>query len=282
MNRRTRITSAAAAAALVALAASGCEALDPSPATITPILVTATDPLPVVPIVATETPPVTAVVQVTGADILPTQPTRTATATAPPPMTMTPTFTPSPSDTPVDSEAGAAFAPVGMAPGDVQAVAACATVPQGPFAAIYESRTEIRDGLGCALAGATSASSAYQTFQNGAMVWLSSLGSPPQPTIYVLFNNGTYQRLNDTFQEGVDPDSAGQTPPEGLTEPVRGFGKVWRDAPGVRDGLGWATSGEIAGSAQVQLFERGEMMALSQTGQTVVAITGAPGMWSAH
>src|SRR5690606_27384742 len=139
------------------------------------------------------------------------------------------------------------------------------TLPQGSFAAIYEGRAEIREGLGCALSGATSASSAYQTFQNGAMVWLSSLGSPPQPAIYVLYNNGTYQRLNDTFQEGVDPESGGNTPPEGLTEPVRGFGKVWRDTPGVRDGLGWATSGEIGGSAQVQLFERGEMIALSQT-----------------
>ena len=35
-----------------------------------------------------------------------------------------------------------------------------------------------------------------------------------------------------------DPDII---PPEGYYEPVRGFGKVWREERGVREHLGWAT-----------------------------------------
>jgi hypothetical protein len=114
------------------------------------------------------------------------------------------------------------------------------------------------------------------------MIWLSSLGSSPQPVIYVLFNNGTYQRFNDTFQEGVDQASSGAQPPSGMLEPVRGFGKVWRESSGVRDTLGWAISGESGGSGQVLLFERGEMVYVSQAGQVYVLITGAPGTWSAR
>jgi hypothetical protein len=63
---------------------------------------------------------------------------------------------------------------------------------------------------------------------------------------------------------------------------VRGFGKVWRDNGTVRDTLGWAMSGEAGGTAQIQLFERGEMVYVAQAGQTYLLVTGAPGTWSAR
>ncbi|WP_162909860.1 hypothetical protein [Aggregatilinea lenta] len=269
-----------AAVLALALVLSGCGVLNPAPATVTPIPISPTDALPVVPIVATETPAVTSVIPATEVvSILPTAAERTTTPTPPPPITMTPTFTPSPTDTPVTPNA-AAYAPVGAAPGE--STGACATAPEGSFATIYAADPQIQTGLGCPLSGSTPTSSAYTTFQNGLMVWVASLGSPPQSVIYVLFNNGTYQRLTDTFTEGVDPSSTGMAPPEGFAEPVRGFGKVWRDTPGVREGIGWASSGEIAGAAQVQLFERGEMLALTQSGQTFIFIAGAPGTWTAR
>jgi hypothetical protein len=33
-------------------------------------------------------------------------------------------------------------------------------------------------------------------------------------------------------------------PPPGLYQPIRGFGKLWRTHPEVRDRLGWATAPE--------------------------------------
>lgn len=261
---------------------SGCGSLRNAPPTVTPIIVTATADQSMMPIVATETP--TPVMQTADVSMLPTQgPTSTATVTTstPAPITMTPTFTPTATDTPVTPDAQPGYLPVGGVAGEPVS-GGCAVAPQGGFGNIYQGDAAIQTALGCPLTGATAGSSAYQPFQNGVMFWVSSLGSQPQPVIYALFNNGTYQRFNDTFVEGVDPSSGGATPPEGLIEPVRGFGKVWRDSAAVHDTLGWATAGESGGSVQVQVFERGEMIYISQTGQTYILVTGAPGTWSAR
>jgi hypothetical protein len=87
-------------------------------------------------------------------------------------------------------------------------------MPQGVFGAIFQSDPNIQVALGCPLAiSASSVGSAYQPFQNGLMIWVSSLGAQPQSAIYALYNNGTYQRFNDTFQDGVDPASSGASPP---------------------------------------------------------------------
>jgi serine/threonine-protein kinase len=270
---------------ILGLAVSGCGSLRETEPTWTPIMVTATPDGPILPIVATETPTATSVLLSTDISLLPTlNTTRTATPTLPAPITMTPSFTPTHTDTPVTQDAPGAFAAVGGAVGSGEGSSGeCSTTPQGGFGAIYQGDSTTQTALGCPLTGSsTTANSAYQPFQNGVMIWLSSLGSLPQPVIYVLFNNGTYQRFNDTFQDGVDPASSGAQPPEGLLEPVRGFGKVWRESSGVRDTLGWASAGESGGSGQVLLFERGEMVYVSQAGQTYILITGAPGTWSAR
>lgn len=268
---------------MIVLAVSGCGLMQDTPPTVTPIVITATPVPQIVPIVATETPKPTSVLAATNAVALPTQGARTATPTPAPPITMTPSFTPTTTDTPV-TQGAVNFLPVGGFGSGVGGGAGCANVPQGTFGAIYQGDPNLPAALGCPLAPAgINASSAYQPFQNGFMVWVSTLGAQPQSAIYVFYNNGTYQRFNDTFVEGVDPASGGAVPPAGgLLEPVRGFGKVWRDNPGVSGALGWATTGESGGSAQVLLFERGEMLSITQTGQTYILITGAPGTWTAR
>ena len=267
---------------LAVFSLGGCGLLnDPAP-TVTPIYITATPEAPVLPIVATETPQATNVVFATSAALLPTavQITRTATPSPLPPITMTPSFTPTHTDTPVTPGAVGFYGAVG---GNVGSTT-CASSPQGIFGAIYQGDADIAAALGCAVGGASSATSAYQNFQNGLMLWVSSLGAQqPQGVIYALASSGSYQRFNDTWVEGVDPDSGGAEPPSaGLSEPVRGFGKIWRENSSVRDALGWATSGENGGSATVQVFERGEMIAVPQTGQTYIMLSGAPGSWIAR
>src|SRR5262245_60288081 len=43
-----------------------------------------------------------------------------------------------------------------------------------------------------------------------------------------------------------DQVSGGEKPPAGLYEPIRGFGKLWRSNPQVRNTLGWAAGPEQA------------------------------------
>lgn len=274
---------------LLALAAAligGCGSLRDAPPTPEPIYVTATDEPLVLPIVATETPSLTPEASLTVAALLPTPDlsTRTPTATRPAPITMTPTFTPTTTDTPGAPGGPGAYGPVG---GGVDTVLAgddsCETAPQGAIGAIYQSDPNLQSALGCPLTSAPlSVSAAHQSYQNGLMLWVSSIGTAPQPAIYALLNDGTYQRLNDTFIEGVDPESVGSQPPEGLLEPRRGFGKAWRDNPPVRDRIGWASSPETPSSAQVLPFERGEMVRVDGLGQTFVFVSGAPGTWRAR
>jgi hypothetical protein len=265
---------------------AGCGSTRDTPLTPLPIYVTATDSPLVLPIVATETPSPTPEASLTAAALLPTADlsTRTPTPTRPAPITMTPTFTPTATDTPGTPGAPGAYGPVG---GGVDAVLAgaeaCESGPQGVMGAIYQSDPALQAALGCPLATAAfPVGGAYQQYQNGRMIWVSSLGAVPQPAIYALLNDGTYQRLNDTFVEGVDPESVGSVPPEGLLEPRRGFGKAWRENPPVRDRIGWAAAPEMPASAQVLPFERGEMIAVDSLGQTFVFVSGAPGTWTAR
>jgi len=110
------------------------------------------------------------------------------------------------------------------------------------------------------------------------MIWSSRYGWIEQPIIYVLYDTGIYEMVEDMFQEGVDPESSGLTPPTGLYEPIRGFGKVWREVSSVRSGLGWATKPEVGGNGQFQAMDHGEIIWLSETGHTYV-FTDADMRW---
>lgn len=273
--------------ALAAALIAGCGSLRDAPPTPEPIYVTATDDPLMLPIVATETPSATPEATLTVGALLPTLDlsTRTPTPTRPAPITMTPTFTPTTTNTPGTPGGPGAYGPVG---GGVDTALAgeddaCGTTPQGIMGAIYERDPNLQSTLGCPLASAPiPVSGAHQSYQNGLMLWVSSVGVAPQPAIYALLNDGTYQRLNDTFVEGVDPESVGSQPPEGLLEPRRGFGKAWRENPSVRDRIGWASSPETPTGTQVLPFERGEMVHVDGLGQTFVFVSGAPGTWSAR
>lgn len=159
----------------------------------------------------------------------------------------------------------------------------CQFLPSGGFGLLIINEPALPTQIGCPVGAppvTASLASAAQTFERGAMVWVS--GSPG--VIYVLFNNGTFLRFDDTFVAGVDPESGGQTPPSGLLEPVRGFGKVWRTSDAVRSGLGWATSPETATNAIVQDFERGRMLHLPSRADILILTyqTGpTAGLWRA-
>lgn len=249
----------------------------------TPIIITATIQQFII-VTNTPTPSATPVLAPTlplsdaEADNSRPSPTSTAAASPTPNITLTPTFTVTPTDTPVTP--GAVIGPVGGAVAGTPSV--CAVTPTGSFGEIYANNPELAAQLGCPLGSGSplAVSSAFQTYERGIMIWVSSVGEGGAAGIYAIYNNGSYQRFNDTWREGVDPIGANLAPPAGLVEPIRGFGKVWRETAGVSDALGWATSGEVGGSAFLQAFERGEMIAVAQNGQIYIMISGQPGTWT--
>ncbi|MBI5957468.1 MAG: hypothetical protein HY866_01945 [Chloroflexi bacterium] len=87
---------------------------------------------------------------------------------------------------------------------------------------------------------------AEQVFEHGRMFWIRH-----SRQIWVMVNvppdnaGGDWYCYNDTFQEGeaeTDPDLV---PPDGMLQPRRGFGKLWRSHPELLNGLGWATTPEF-------------------------------------
>jgi hypothetical protein len=101
-----------------------------------------------------------------------------------------------------------------------------------------------------------------QPFERGRMFWFSRTGE-----ILVLFGDlptvvgqiegdnpeeetetdspPAWVRMPDPYIEGEPETDDTILPPEGLFQPRRGFGKLWRETPGMRDRLGWALSEEI-------------------------------------
>lgn len=86
---------------------------------------------------------------------------------------------------------------------------------------------------------------AEQVFEGGRMFWLQ-----PVAEIWVLVveeeGTGRWLRFEDTFTEGEDPETDPSiNAPEGKMQPERGFGKLWRENPQVREALGWAITPEF-------------------------------------
>lgn len=100
------------------------------------------------------------------------------------------------------------------------------------------------NGPGCPAGDPLTGQAGFQPFQNGRMVWLKELKSgdtvlPNQ--IIVLYNDGHWARFDDSWQENQPETDPSIVAPEGLIQPKRGFGKLWRSNQEVRNKLGWAT-----------------------------------------
>jgi hypothetical protein len=86
---------------------------------------------------------------------------------------------------------------------------------------------------------------AQQTFQRGEMFWLE-----PIDQIWVLTTDNEGKLVwivqDDTFEEGMpESDESLLAPGEGLIQPIRGFGMLWRNDQNIQNMLGWATGEEL-------------------------------------
>lgn len=161
-----------------------------------------------------------------------------------------------PAATPVPPTATPTAGPTPTATSTSVPVPVCSQPLAGGFATVWNAHPEVRTGLGCPIAPEASIQSAEQTFKNGYMYWRADLRY-----IYVLYTSDhTWAQYIDYWHEGDPEWDPSIVPPAGLYQPKRGFGKVWREQPGVRSKIGWGTIEERALSAAYQSFEHGLMI----------------------
>ncbi len=85
-----------------------------------------------------------------------------------------------------------------------------------------------------------------QNFQGGRVLWYEAApgSSDRRGTLYVIYNDRTWQSYPDTWAEGQPANDPSISPPSGWYQPERGIGKLWREQPGARNKLGWAYAPE--------------------------------------
>ena len=98
-----------------------------------------------------------------------------------------------------------------------------------------------------------------------------------QRMIFVLQQDGTWAAHEDAWAEGQPDRDPALVPPEGQYQPVRGFGKLWREVLGAEEAwIGWATAEEQGLTAVIQPFAQG--MALKGA-DDVVYVLYQGGTW---
>lgn len=85
---------------------------------------------------------------------------------------------------------------------------------------------------------------AEQLFEGGRMFWLQPTGQ-----VWVLQvtgeGRGQWTIYPDTWVDGDPVSDPSIVAPDGMLQPERGFGRLWRDVPAVRDALGWGVTPEF-------------------------------------
>ncbi|HAJ37277.1 MAG TPA: hypothetical protein DCL15_16530 [Chloroflexi bacterium] len=125
--------------------------------------------------------------------------------------------------------------------------------PTGDLALRWENDARVQQALGWATtAEAITSPAAIQRFDNGVMIWVQETGR-----IYAFLSDGRWLSYADAFREGDPESDPAFSPPPGREQPMRGFGKVWREHADLRDAIGWALAKEEPATAARLPFERG-------------------------
>jgi hypothetical protein len=95
---------------------------------------------------------------------------------------------------------------------------------------------------------------AEQDFQNAKMFWLQPINQ-----IWILQTNEDGENVwivqDDLFEGGMPENDPLLTPPaEGLIQPIRGFGFLWRENDALRSQVGWAIGEEVGYNANYEYY----------------------------
>ena len=168
-----------------------------------------------------------------------------ATAVAPPPS----------AQPPIGTATAAPAAPAAKA-----TTPYCDSVPIRGFGKVWGERPEVAALLGCPgwPAGEQGTDAAVQPFEHGLMLWLAADSHAYSDPVFVLFEDGQYQRFAD--QGAADPAVVGEIP-AGFYAPGDHFGKVYWEGTGarVKERLGYATGPQVSSPGAFQQFWNGRM-----------------------
>lgn len=194
-----------------------------------------------------------------------------APAASPPPVTLAPTR--GPTRQPTAEPTPAPARPTTAAPPPSPSPSPTACPP--PAARFTAAHARWRSQIGCPVAAAAETWMAIQRFEHGWMFW-----SQDSAEIHVLIAAGgssKWIRFADTWAEGQPDRDPSLTPPAGLQQPIRGFGKVWREQLGcAASPIGWALEAEQGYGGARQRFSNG--LLLAGPGSQVFALF-ADGRW---
>jgi len=132
----------------------------------------------------------------------------------------------------------------------------CDLPPAAALASAWD-QLPLQARLGCPTQSGQAHPMAYQPFEGGAMIW----DGAEEASIYVAVNGGEWFGRPDNFQEGDPESDPALTPPQGLYQPRRGFGLLWRSEDDLRQALGWAVADEVGLEGTAQPFEGGYAIA---------------------
>ena len=149
----------------------------------------------------------------------------------------------------------------------------CSVAVASNFVSAYNRSAVASAHLGCPTAAGYSLRLVSESFQSGVMFWRESKDIYALSTLNL--SRGTPQDLYwhtpDTWTDSIPASDPTLNPPPGTSQPVRGFGYVWRSNPAIRNSLGWALDSEQSYNGFWQDFEHGFM--LSSNVGTVYALT---------
>lgn len=140
----------------------------------------------------------------------------------------------------------------------------CAVKPVRGFGTLYQAQQKVAARLGCASAAEAGVEMFVQPFEHGRLLWRAD-----RREIIALLGDGHWSTYPDTFN-GTET----VTPAPG--EPIRGFGKVWRETPTLRAAIGAATSPEQPIGGAIEDFEHGTLV---WTADRVIYALYSDGTW---
>jgi hypothetical protein len=99
---------------------------------------------------------------------------------------------------------------------------------------------------------------AEQVFEHGRMMWIQ-----PLKQIWVMVDDGTgkgqWSAFDDVFQDGESEFDPSLVPPEGMFQPERGFGQLWRENQSLHDALGWGLTPEFGYVSNYEYYPGGKI-----------------------
>lgn len=121
--------------------------------------------------------------------------------------------------------------------------------------ALLDGIADLQARLGAAKGAERAVQLSEQAFQGGAMLRRAD----GNQVFALIRSNNRWSSYGNTWRPGEVLASAGARPP-GTLEPLRGFGKVWREQPAVKLELGWPVYDERAALGSFQSFAHGTLV----------------------